>query len=737
MTVVLILLGALLTIGACFATGRLVFRSADLPMGFTTSLQFGAGAALLSAAIFAQCALHLVSTASLTALALAAIGGAALTLRGLAAPQLPRPNLYWIPFAVFGAFYFINALTPEISADGTFYHLAFPARYLRHGGFYRVTTNFYGYLSEGIEMLFLMAFSIGRHSSAALTHLSFLFVLAAGMIAYGAFISKPAAGWLGALIVFTSPVIANDAAIAYNDVALATTLFLLYFVLTRWDRDRTVNWLVVAGILAGFAYAIKYTAFLATPYAIGFVLWRTRAFKSALPLAICAAALIAPWMIKNAITVGNPVSPFLNRVFPNPYVSIDFEDGYSKAMRHFNNAELDWHLPIDLTVTGNRVQGNLGPVFLLAPLALAGTGSPEVRRLLFAGGLFLLPFFANHGTRFLIPCAPFFALALALTLSNWKWAIPVFAIAQVLISWPSVVGLYCVQYNWRLTEWPVAAALRQISEVEFTNWMDNYSLVRMIDEKTPRGSVIYTALPLPEAYSKRDFILNYTGALNQSLEDLRWTPFLTDLQPTVRLTFRPGVAGVQQLRVVQKGGCGGRWSMAEIRWTPDRPAKVTARPEPWYAQWAHDGNPATRWKDWQQPKAGYYWQASFAAADRLDTVEIDASPDASNTCIELQTQTAGKWKTASGTAELQAIPMAGDIRRRITEEFRKQGVTHILIHKDERDADDFERRQADWGITKIGESGPGRLYRINEAHQTFEKSNVSIDLDPKTRNNRR
>ena len=738
MTVALILAGALLTIASCWAAGRLVFQAAGLPRQLAGAIEFTTGAAVLSTIIFAMCALHLISVASLVILALVLLSGASFSLPAdFSPPPFSKLTLWLIPFAAFTAFYFVNALAPEISADGSFYHLAFPARYLQHGGFYKVTTNFYANLSQGLEMLFLMAFAIGKHSAGALTHFAFLFVLSSGIIAYGTYIEHPAAGWLAALIVFTSPVIAMDATLAYNDVALAAVLFTLFFTLMRWDRERTTNWLIAAGLLAGFAYAIKYTGALATPYAIGFVLWRTSSLKAALPLAACAALMIAPWMIKDWIWLDNPVSPFFNRAFPNPNVTISFEDEYRYNLRHFNGGDgLTWRIPIDLTITGNKVQGNLGPAFLLAPLALAGIKSPEVRRLLFAGTLFLLPWFANIGTRFLIPCAPFFALSIALTITKWKWAVPAFAIVQTIVSWPAIVGLYCEQYNWRLVDFPLAAALRQISEEDFiAPRIDTYPIARMVDRNTPASALIYTALPLPEAYSERTYILNYTGALNQALQEMRWTPFNTDFQPSVRLTFHANTPNVQAIRIVQKGGCQGLWSISEVRWTPDSPATITAKPEPWRAQWAHDGNPATRWKIWQSPQPGMYWEARFAQAQALETVEIDSSPDPSNTCVELETQSSGTWTTTTNTQQIRAIPLPADLRRDIMEEFHNQGVTHILIHKDEPAAADFETRQSEWGIAKIAESGPARLYQIGPGSKTFVKSNVSIDLDPKTRNN--
>ena len=717
MTVALILVGALFTVASCWAAGRLVFQWAGLPSELTGALSFGTGAAVVSSAMFALCALQIVSLWSIVLLGLALIA-----VQRRLTWTMPKWTLWWIPVAVFGLWYFVNALAPETSADGTFYHLGLPARYLKHGGFYRITTNFYANLSQGMEMLFLMAFAIGRHSAAALTHLSFLFALAAGLVAYGRWIAQPAAGWLAALIVFTSPVIGVDATVAYNDVALAAVLFLLFVALMRWDADRARGWLIAAGLLAGLAYGIKYTGALATPYAIGFVVWRSRSWKAALIPAAFAIALIAPWMIKNWLWLDNPVTPFFNRQFPNPYVSIAFEDLYRSNLRHFNEAQLGWRILLDVTLTGSKVQGNLGPAFLLLPITIAGMKSQEVRRLMFAGALFMLPWFANVGTRFLIPCAAFFALSIAISVARWKMAVPMLAVGQIICSWPAIAGTYSAPDNWRLSEWPIAAALRRFPEEDFiASRLDSFSVMRMIERNTPSDAVIYSGMPFPESYSDRTYLLGYAGAINQSIEQMLVTPFTTDIQPIVRLTFRPNASNVQRIRIVQKGGCVGPWSIAEIRWTPDRTATLSSKPEPWNVQWARDGNPATRWKLGQSARRDQYFEAAFAQPTALDTVEIDTAPDETNTCIELQTQSPAGRQTFPNPPEIQAIPLPLDIRRQITQAIRDQGVTHLLILSSERGANDFETRQQDWGITKAGETGSGRLYRIDAEPKNIQE----------------
>ena len=69
----------------------------------------------------------------------------------------------------------------------------------------RSITNMYASLSAGVEMLFVPAFAIGKHSAAALVHYAFLVALAMAMFAYGRRIGKPWVGAAGALLVYASP----------------------------------------------------------------------------------------------------------------------------------------------------------------------------------------------------------------------------------------------------------------------------------------------------------------------------------------------------------------------------------------------------------------------------------------------------------------------------------------------------------------------------------------------------
>ena len=128
-------------------------------------------------------------------------------------------------------------------------------------------------------------------------------------------------------------------------------------------------------------------------------------------MSVFAGLLIVPWMAKNWITVGNPVSPFFNRLFPNAYVHASFERNYVKGLQRWEGVDSAWEVPLLFAVEGGP-KGVLGPLLLLAPVSLFGLGNPMARRLLLAAAVFALPLLGNSNPRFLIPALPFVALAM-------------------------------------------------------------------------------------------------------------------------------------------------------------------------------------------------------------------------------------------------------------------------------------------------------------------------------------
>ena len=685
--------------------------------GGDPGLRFVTGAALLSALVFAICAMGWAYPWVFAAAGLAGIAA----IRGPRLPSIPKSipkHFLLLPFGVYFVLYLANAMAPEISFDGSRYHLGLVSRYLREHGFHPITDNLYASLSQGVEMLYLFAFSFGRHSAASMVHFAFLAALAWMMFAYARRGGFALAGACAALLVFASPMAGVDGTSAYNDVAVAAIAFALFFALQIWDRERSRRALIAIGLLAGFAYAAKYTAFLAIPYAVGFVAWKSRRWRDVATVGLLAAAMALPWMAKNWIYVRNPVAPFFNGVFPNPYVTVAFEREYLHHLAWYGLTSRT-QIPMDVTTYGS-LGGLLGPVFLLAPVALLSLKRPEGRQLLLAAAVFGATYFRNINSRFLLAPLPFVALAMMLALVSVPRAAVALALVHAVISWPPVLRRYCHPDAWHLEKVTYREALRIKPEEGYLHSnLPLYDAARMVERSTPAGAAIFTFTPIPEAYTSRRILVAYQSAANIVDRDLLFSGFVPEYAPTWRLRFRFLRQALTAVRVVQTNSGTDTWRIHELRIfdgaaeLPRDARRWTAHPYPWGVEQAADGRPITFWICGDTLHPGQFVQADFGATQMADAVAIETTPNQWGIRLELEgREPAGAWKRLANAPEISDAPAPSGLRQMAARELKRRGVDYVLLFDGEFGAADLRTHADLWGIRQVSEDQGARLYQL-------------------------
>jgi hypothetical protein len=700
----LILFGALFTAAVCWALGRLMFRRLENEI-----LASVCGSAVLSTLVFVLSALKLAEAPAFLGLGVGLL--ITVALRPSVWPQARAgasayPTWRWLfltLFLLYGAIYLSNSLAPEFSPDGSTYHLGLVARYFRQHGFERLTTNMYGNLSQGLEMLFLFAFAFGRHSAAATVHCLFLLALPLLMISWARRVGRPIAGICAALLVFLSPLAGIDGVSAYNDVALATVAFSAFYLLEIWREDHDDHLLIPIGLLAGFCFAIKYTGVVAFLYAL--VILRKRAMK----MLAAAAGIALPWLVKNEFWLGNPLSPFFNRLFPNPYVHVSFEDSYRHYLANYGLPSLKPLFWI-VTVTG-QLGGQIGPVFLLAPIALLSLRSKAGRHCLLAALFFLLPYPQNIGARFLIPVLPFVALGIAFALEFSQTALVSVACAAAILAWPRVINHYRAPAGgWQITTVPWQAALHLIPpETWLAGRHSEYRLARTINQTVPPTKRLWSTLALAEAYIRPDVLVYYYSAESEEIQDILLTPVHEEMQPlwNFRFTFAP--RQTSRLRVIQTATSPDDiWSVGEARFysgaTEVNPPIATADPFPWEIGLALDRNPVTRWRSWESIHPGMHLDFDFNVPVQLDRVELFCSPD--------------QWKVEmridgieARRERIEGHPVT-DLRRLATRTIKTHGIDYLMIGQDYQAWSDIQADPARWGLRLAAQAEAGNLYEI-------------------------
>lgn len=721
---VYVLFGAAFTIAAAWAAGRWMLARLRIDFLYREeerAFAFLLGSAVLSQGVFALAAAQVLYKGTLLALGVVALAGGA---RRSKAPNLPALPRIWVwasvpVFILFSLLYVSHAMAPEMSPDGSAYHLGLVSRYYREHGFPVITTNIYASLSQGVEMLFLFAWPWGKHSAAALTHLTFLYALASLVLSYGRRFGFPLASLGAAALVWLSPVAALDAASAYNDVAVAAITFGVYYLLQVWREARHASLLIAVGALAGFAFAAKYTAFVALVYALGIVtwqLWRTRwVFRSVATVAAVAAFWIAPWLVKNAIVVSNPVSPFANRVFRNPYVHVAFEEHYRQHMQNYDFLKSHWDIPLEVTVRGQALCGLLGPVFLLAPLALLAWRRPHGRALLAAAALFGSIYVTNIGTRFLLMAVPLVSLGMGLVIAQRPALLAVALAAHAASAWPDLMKLYCHEYAWRLDRIQWKAALRIESQDGFLarKW-PSYNVARLIDAVTPPRARVFSFSQTAEAYTTREVMVSFQSAEGTVLRGILWAPLYADMQPTRHQHFFFPARTLRRARVVQSTPAGpdDHFGVHELRFyhqgrelPRDSRWRLRAWPNPWNVQDAFDASPVTRWASWEKLAPGMFIEVDFGEDVTIDRVTVESSPETGRSQVRLD------FAPDLAPVEQEAARPLG-LRREAVEVLRERGITHALIADNDFGHEDYQTRRDEWGLVELGERNGVRLYAL-------------------------
>ncbi|MES1258887.1 MAG: hypothetical protein ABUS51_10670 [Acidobacteriota bacterium] len=672
--------GAMMSVAASAAAGCLMAPGTPLPR----AVRFATGAVLFSACVFALLACGLGYRDVYLAVAALMLAGA---WRACPTSTVALPRLSWFVgavLAVYGLFYLVFAMAPEIQPDALAYHLRLVSDYARLHAFSNHIA-FYDVLPQGMEMLYVPAFAVGGAAAAKLVHFTFLIATVPLLreIAREAGLHDQA-GSAAAAVFFLAPVCGVAGTAAYTDAGLVCAVCAVLYLTLRWDRERTSALLLCAALNAGFCYAVKPTFGWVVVAATAYVGMRARRIAPAAGFAALALLVVLPWMARAYWLSGNPVAPFANGWFPNPVATPDLEKRLAASYSAFRTG-FPWRTVwTDYTVAGGH-QGLLGAAFLLLPLALLSLRQRAGRWLLAAAALLAVPVLANTGTRFLLPAMAPASLALASVLPG-PLVIGLVAL-QAIGAAPPVMDLYDKRHEWRLGALPVRAALGTVPEAVYLKGaLPGYAVARMVARNTGADAKIFACSAVPEAYIPREILIWWHSAEARRFTDALHFAHMSRGTRARVLSWRWNageyrslrLTALTDLRVVEAGLVAG--SMGAQSWKmfhPGEAIRLTA-------------GPGVRGADL------LIWPGDQA---REKTEALPA---------------AGSWLSMDARAERCARNI--DLRRDATAYIRRSGYHYILIPV-EADAfaeigSEMGRHPGEWGVEAVGRADTMWLFRI-------------------------
>jgi len=324
-------------------------------------------------------------------------------------------------------------LVPPHQYDALVYHLALPQEYLRAGRLYAPAGIVYAHFPQNGEMLFTLALDMGSDLLAQM-YVWLASALAIGwLLTYGRRVTS-AAPWAAVLVAtHTAVLLLSSTAYVEPLVMLWMTGAILAFEASDEGAERGP--LLLSAIFMGLALGTKYYAGLLAVLLVLRLAWRGR-WKAAVLHAAVAGALFAPWLIKNWIMVGNPVFPFLYKVFPATKIgwTSELASGYFAVLTEYGHAHGFLKDALSLPVLllrnplrfggGMDVLGDYGwdlTLWLWAYGLWAAWRGRERRGLALLTALYFAGWFSTGVVlRFLTAMAPAMALVGAAGAAGWR-----------------------------------------------------------------------------------------------------------------------------------------------------------------------------------------------------------------------------------------------------------------------------------------------------------------------------
>ena len=315
----------------------------------------------------------------------------------------------------------IVTLKPEVSSDGLGMHLVIPAQVAaRHFWAFDFREFTWALMPMGGDWAFTLAYLLGGEYAARLLNFCLLALICAMLDrAMRRWVSRPLALLAVALFAITPLVQLETGSLFVEN--FWTALFVAAILATaRFHETGRTRYLFAAAALLGTTLAVKFGALAFAVPALAFlaaelIRRRERPMRWLAAMVVFFACAAPPYVNAWRMT-GNPVFPFMSRVFQSPY--------FDPALQLRNErylTPLSWRTPYEITFRSARYlegqDGSLGfQYLLLLPMAilLVRRGWPYLVRVSLAASLagFVLTFLGQSYLRYIYPALPLFTIAI-------------------------------------------------------------------------------------------------------------------------------------------------------------------------------------------------------------------------------------------------------------------------------------------------------------------------------------
>jgi hypothetical protein len=448
-----VLMSAVALIGITIATGKSVLRrtsfqseSVSMALVIATGLGVGfVGTLMLGIALVAADWLAIWGGLALLALAVRREIRALPSLMAGACRELldvwqggPARSALFLGVAALALAGIAIALSPPTDYDSLSYHLRVPQQWLEHGRAFLPADNLHTAFIGVAQCLYLPLLALGLPAAAQVLVFGLTLVSGLGVFALGRTLFSPRVGGVAALIFLATPLVWIAGTQPMVEMPLVLTLVGATVAIVSPDvGGGSARRLYLAAALIGVSFGIKYLGLLyglALAPVMVLVAWRRTGGSLRATFAIGSrAALIAmlaasPWIAKNIVLFGNPVSPYLAAPRVEPWLRPLYPDlrpvGVDKAIYSVHRDMREPVTPARLFLQPEQLEADVdrhdsAPYLplVLAPLALLLPSRRNVALALLPALAYValvLAYSRYSSIRYLLPMLPGLSVSLAI-----------------------------------------------------------------------------------------------------------------------------------------------------------------------------------------------------------------------------------------------------------------------------------------------------------------------------------
>ena len=252
---------------------------------------------------------------------------------------------------------------------------------------------------------------------------------------------------------------------------------------------------------------------------------------------------------------------------------------------------------------------------------------------------------------------------------------------------------------------------------------EEYNVARMIQRITPPDTRVLALLSVASAYLDREVAVTWQSAEADQLLDTLRLASLYSTSPAFdwKATWPERV--VRTLRFRMPAAYQGEWDISEVQlfsgeerlfnspqWT------IGGWPNRWECPLAFDDNLATRWRTWENVRAGMYFDLELGNPQRLTAAILVTHTPAYRVPLEIYgLDVQGRWHLLSNTPE--AIPRPPkDIRLAAGRAVRRAGFRYVLVPTGKGGnapiGNILVGNEGEWGMERAGDAGRFYLLRV-------------------------